>query len=160
MSVEVHVIRTGESAELELRLSEPELALLRSLVEQYMSLVLDESGNDPAVQRIFPDGYRGDPEAAAKFARYTRDGLVERKSSAAASLLLALDAGSAVRAATDSVERWLPVLTDLRMVLAERLGIHHDGDHGEGLMAEVYDWVGALQWNLVEALDATTEGPR
>ena len=39
-------------------------------------------------------------------------------------------------------------------LLAERLGIHEDGDPlPENELADVYDWLGELQWALVEALD-------
>ncbi|WP_294181041.1 DUF2017 family protein [uncultured Schumannella sp.] len=160
MSIDVQVVREGGRPELEVRLGEPELALLRSLLEQFMSLVRDDSGTDPALRRLFPAGYRDDPDAAAEFEQYTRAGLVERKSSAAASLLRAIEDDAVLRAPADTIERWLPVFTDLRAVLAERLGIHHDGDHGDGLMGEVYDWLGAFQWNLVEAVDEIAEGGR
>lgn len=158
MSIDVRVIGSGESTELELLLSEPELALLRSLLEQFTTLLAEDAASDPAVRRLFPDGYRNDPEAAAEFARYTRAGLAERKSASASALLRALEPGTRLRAPRAEFESWLPLLTDLRLVLAERLGIHHDGDRAEGLMGEVYDWLGALQWNLVAAIDADAGG--
>ena len=54
----------------------------------------------------------------------------------------------------DDAERWLPALTDLRLVLAERLGIHTDDDPlPENELGDVYSWLGELQWLLVAALD-------
>ena len=56
--------------------------------------------------------------------------------------------------ARDDAEHWLPALTDLRLVLAERLGIHNDDDLlPESELADVYQWLGELQWSLIEALD-------
>lgn len=49
-------------------------------------------------------------------------------------------------------------LTDLRLVLASRLGIERDGDEGRGdsdadrWMQEAYRWLGAAQWDLLTAI--------
>ncbi len=145
-----------------LELTPTERRLLTTLLTQYDELVhdqLDDSdlGNDPALARLFPNAYPDDDEAAAEFRRYTRDGLVERKSANSGLIAAALMASSEeerLTIARDDAEHWLPALTDLRLVLAERLGIHHDDDPlPENELADVYQWLGELQWALVEALD-------
>ena len=113
--------------------------------------------DDPALARLFPNAYPDDDEAAAEFRRYTRDGLVERKSANSGLISAALTAApddGRLTVLRDDAEQWLPALTDLRLVLAERLGIHHDDDPlPENELADVYQWLGELQWALVEALD-------
>jgi hypothetical protein len=145
-----------------IELTPMERRLLATLLTQYDELVhdqLDDSDltGDPALGRLFPNAYPDDDEAAAEFRRYTRDGLIERKtanSGIIAAALMASPDDERLAVARDDAEHWLPALTDLRLVLAERLGIHEDGDPlPENELADVYDWLGELQWALVEALD-------
>jgi len=145
-----------------IELTPMERRLLATLLTQYDELVhdqLDDSDltGDPALGRLFPNAYPDDDEAAAEFRRYTRDGLIERKTANSGLISAALMASSddeRLTVARDDAEHWLPALTDLRLVLAERLGIHEDGDPlPENELADVYDWLGELQWARVEALD-------
>jgi len=145
-----------------IELTPMERRLLATLLAQYDELVhdqLDESdvSGDPALARLFPNAYPDDDEAAAEFRRYTRDGLVERKTANSGLISAALTGASDDGRLTvdrDDAEHWLPALTDLRLVLAERLGIHRDDDPlPENELADVYQWLGELQWSLVEALD-------
>lgn len=145
-----------------IELTSTERRLLAALLTQYDELVhdqLDDSDlvDDPALARLFPNAYPDDDEAAAEFRRYTRDGLVERKAANSGLISAALVASSDEGRLTverDDAEHWLPALTDLRLVLAERLGIHHDDDQlPNSELADVYQWLGELQWALVEALD-------
>jgi len=145
-----------------IELTPMELRLLTTLLAQYDELVhdqLDDSdlAGDPALARLFPNAYPDDQEAAAEFRRYTRDGLVERKAAnsglISAALVAASDEGR-LTVGRDDAEHWLPALTDLRLVLAERLGIHQDDDPLPATeLADVYLWLGELQWALVDALD-------
>jgi Domain of unknown function (DUF2017) len=145
-----------------IELTPTERRLLSTLLTQYDELVhdqLDDSDleGDPALGRLFPNAYPDDDEAAAEFRRYTRDGLVERKAANSGLISAALTQSSdegRLTVARDDAEHWLPALTDLRLVLAERLGIHQDDDPlPESELADVYQWLGELQWALVEALD-------
>ncbi len=149
-----------------IELTPMERRLLAALLAQYDELVHEQAddgglgdgglGDDPALDRLFPNAYPDDPDAAAEFRTYTREGLVERKraNSGLIAAALSASAGDRIAVARDDAERWLPALTDLRLVLAERLGIRDDGDPLPGNeLAEVYQWLGELQWSLVEALD-------
>ncbi|MEO6533869.1 MAG: DUF2017 family protein [Pseudolysinimonas sp.] len=145
-----------------IELTPMERRLLSTLLVQYDEMVHDQLDDgdlagDPALSRLFPNAYPDDDEAAAEFRRYTRDGLVERKSANSGLISAALTASSdeeRLTVARDDAEHWLPALTDLRLVLAERLGIHQDDDPlPENELADVYEWLGELQWALIEALD-------
>jgi Domain of unknown function (DUF2017) len=138
-----------------LELSDVELQLLRTLLAQYDDVVQSDT-DDSAVQRLFPAGYRDDPDAAAEFSRYTRAGLVETKSANAGALGAAiLDSDGTIELTDEAAERWLPVLTDLRLIIAERIGITADEDPvPDDELGEVYHWLAELQTYLIEALDA------
>jgi hypothetical protein len=136
-----------------LEFSESEVELLRTLLTQYED-VIQQSDGDPALDRLFPTAYRDDPDAAAEFARYTRSGLVDHKSSAAGSIAAALARGGSVSLEPDAAERWLPVLTDLRLIIAQRLGIVRDDDEvPDDSLGEVYHWLAQLQSYLIDAIE-------
>jgi len=109
---------------------------------------------DPALARLLPDAYRGDDEAASEHRRLTELGLVDRKVANARAVIRTVDDKVAVLDPAD-VQAWLRHLTDLRLVLAARLQIEHDGDEGNGDegMLDLYDWLGYLQGTLLEAVE-------
>jgi len=136
-----------------LELSPAELELLRTLLAQYDELV-ESSGDDPALARLFPVAYPDDPDAAAEFSRYTRSGLVDSKTANSGAVAADLAGGEVVDLAPDAAERWLPVLTDLRLIVAERIGIRTDDDPvPDDALGEVYHWLGQLQAYLIDAID-------
>ncbi len=144
---------------IRLVLSPNELELMRTLLAQYEELVQVES-DDPALERLFPIAYRDDPDAAAEFRQYTRSGLVDTKTAKAGAVAAALlggsgDDGGTIDLSDDDAERWLPVLTDLRLVVAERLGITKDDDPvPDDSLGEVYNWLGQMQSYLIDAIEA------
>lgn len=84
---------------------------------------------DPALERLLPAGNRADDQASAEFRRLTEHGLRKRKAGHLESAIRSLRApGSGVeldeRAAIDMVI----ALTDVRLVLGERLGLREDAD--------------------------------
>jgi hypothetical protein len=136
-----------------LEFADGEAGVLRSLVDQYLEVVASDAGSDPSHTRLFPAAYRDDESASAEFTRYTRSGLVDRKAANAAQVSLALDEET-VRLAPDEADRWLPLLTDLRLVIADRIGIRADDDEIPDTPAgEVYTWLGHLQESIVTLLD-------
>jgi hypothetical protein len=147
----MRVSRAG--SEIVLEFAEGESDVLRSLVDQYLEVVGSDMGSDPAHERLFPAAYRDDAPAAEEFTRYTRAGLVDRKAANAAQVSLALDEET-VRLSPDAAERWLPLLTDLRLVIADRLGIRADDDETPDTPAgEVYAWLGHLQESIITLLE-------
>ena len=136
-----------------LELSPAELELMRTLLTQYEELI-GTSGDDPALERLFPIAYRDDPDAAAEFSRYTRTGLVDSKTANSGAVAADLAGGEIVELSPESAERWLPVLTDLRLIVAERIGIRTDDDPvPDDALGEVYHWLGQLQAYLIDAIE-------
>ena len=96
--------------------------------EDQDDLVASAADRDPALDRLLPTANRQDDEAAAEFRRLTETGLRQRKAAVlaqAAGLLrhedkIVLDEGQA-RAV-------LTALTDVRLVLGERMGLRTDAD--------------------------------
>lgn len=141
------------AASIVLEFAEGESGVLRSLVDQYLEVLGGDAGTDPAHARLFPAAYRDDDSAAEEFSRYTRSGLVDRKAANAAQVSLALDEET-VHLTADDAARWLPLLTDLRLVIADRLGILSDDDEVPDTPAgEVYTWLGQLQESILALLE-------
>jgi hypothetical protein len=122
--------------------------------------------DDPALQRLLPDAYPDDAEASQEFRRLTQDGLRARKLANAVTVLQTLH-GDGPQVVLDTVQAhaWLTALTDLRLVLGERLGVTDDPSSQEWdedaaerdprtAMLAVYDWLGYLQESLVRVLAA------
>lgn len=145
-----------------------EAALLTQLSGQIATLLSDEptddAASDPAVRRLLPDAYTDDPEASAEFRRFTADELTGRKVRNARVVIadvadvLAADRPTKVVLDPQSTQAWLRTLTDIRLVLATRLGIDEDGDIGSDddesiMLVDVYDWLGWVQDSLVTALE-------
>jgi hypothetical protein len=88
---------------------------------------------DPALDRLLPTANRQDEQMAAEFRRLTEDGLRSRKAANLATAIAALSApagGKDDKVSLDQ-EQALAVLislTDVRLVLGERLGLKHDDD--------------------------------
>jgi hypothetical protein len=118
---------------------------------------------DPALARLFPDGYTDDDAASADFRRYTQVGLRDARRARIAAALATLDASAHGRTVLDAetTQAWLGVLNDLRLVLGERLEVTEDleamlaamtPDDPRRAALGVYDWLGWVQETLVRTL--------
>ncbi len=129
---------------------------------------------DPVLARLFPTAYLEDDEAASEFRRFTEGGLRDSKANGAATVIDTLEeAGLPAEPASEQrlvidVELdqeaalvWLRTFTDLRLALATRLEVEQDDDdYWETLpdddpraqAHDIYQWIGALQETLVDAL--------
>ncbi|WP_403024315.1 DUF2017 domain-containing protein [Salinibacterium sp. GXW1014] len=142
------------------QIEEAEVALLSTLARQAADVVAAADFDDPAVGRILPDAYPDDPEASAEFRRFTQADLAGRKLANAGVILEALDEvrEGELRLRPEQVQAWLRSLTDVRLILATRLGIQAEGDEDrpgvDPMMRDVYDWLGFVQNSLIEAIDA------
>jgi len=156
-------VRRAGRVSIVVQLSSVERQLLDDLTAELTTL-LDArdtmppgAPGDPALTRLLPDAYREDAEAAAEFRRFTEDELVTAKLADAHTLADTARSDSEITLDRTSVIPWLRTLTDLRLVLAARLGIQHDDDAGDtSAEAEpaqrVYLWLGNLQGWILEAL--------
>ena len=137
-----------------------EALMLVNLTDELVKQLESTDVADPATRRLLPDAYRGDPDAAAEFRRFTQDGLVERKIRNARVIARAVEpvAGSGVRGrvvvSADDAQAWIRGLSDIRLSLATRLGIETDADEPDWdePVAQLYGWLGYVQESLVQAL--------
>ena len=87
------------------------------------------AGRDPALERLLPTANREDDEAASEFRRLTETGLRQRK---AAGLALAVSVlrgdDDKLRLDAAQARAFLTALTDVRLVLGERMGLRTDED--------------------------------
>jgi len=127
-----------------------------------------EPPSDPAVARLLPDASRDDPELAQSFRRLTEQDLRERKRESLGLAAAALRRSAPVVLDDSEAQALLKGLTDVRLVLAERLGIATDEDaeflHAAlaagasqggpewAKAAELYEVVTYLQEELVHTL--------
>jgi hypothetical protein len=85
--------------------------------------------DDPALARLLPDAHADDPEASSEFRRYTEQGLRERKRQCLETARLTLGRSGSLTLDDAEAQAWLVALTDVRLVLAERMGLRTEDDH-------------------------------
>jgi hypothetical protein len=123
---------------------------------------------DPALDRLLPDAHRGDDEIAAEFRRLTEEGLRQRKSANLDVALGRLTAARKDRVVLDGEQAaaFVTSLTDVRLLLGERMGmrteedaeaLHRamdliDDDDPLGYAMAWYDFLTWLQETLTHAL--------
>lgn len=139
--------------------TEAEGAVLASLATQVADLIQTADASDPALGRLLPHAYPDDPVAQDEFRRLTGSDLIARKSANARVIADALGPGHwprEVELEPSEAVRWLRALTDIRLVLADRLDVDDDGmaapDADDDMLA-VYEWLGGVQDSLVRAFD-------
>jgi hypothetical protein len=123
---------------------------------------------DPALDRLLPDAHRGDDAVAAEFRRLTEEGLRQRKSANLDLAMERLAAASEDEVALDESQApaFLMALTDVRLLLGERMGMRTeedaerlhaameviDDDDPLGYAMAWYDFLTWLQETLTQAL--------
>lgn len=123
---------------------------------------------DPALERLLPSAHRDDPGLAAEFRRLTEFGLREGKAANLATAIAALqDAdGDKVTLDLEQAQAMVVALTDVRLLLGERLGLRTDEDADalqdrleaaaeddpQLYLAAYYDFLTWLQESLIQAL--------
>jgi hypothetical protein len=144
------------------RMDEVERRVLAQVVEDVESLLVDGAPtsrtgawslgddasppDDPAVARLLPDASMDDGEVAAEFRRLTQEDLRRTKVDGLRLLRERLLAQAPGYGTDDVVvreaeaARFAAALTDVRLVLADRLGLESDDD-AETLHAELSDVV-------------------
>jgi hypothetical protein len=144
------VRRTGGG--IEVRIDHDEAGVLAQLGDQVLELIVGDREapappadtddplavafapppprpEDPALLRLFPDAYGDDDQAAAEFRRFTAAELEQVKVQRLQAVTGALREASPHPVLSDAdAEVWLTALTDIRLVLAERLGVVSDDD--------------------------------
>jgi hypothetical protein len=126
---------------------------------------------DPALDRLLPTAHRGDDQIAAEFRRLTEEGLRQRKSGNLDIAVACVEAAVGNRVVLDESQApaFLTALTDVRLLLGERMGMRTEED-AEALHAAMddiddddplgyamawYDFLTWLQETLTQALMGT-----
>lgn len=142
-------------------------------LEKLVGLASGERPQDPAVQRLLPDLTADDPDRAAEFRRLTEVDLREGKLSNLRTALHTLAGTGRIELSEEQARAWVVALTDVRLVIATRLGIASDDDFEEldsavdldehtSAMLVVYDFLTWGQEQLSELMlrALSTEEPR
>ncbi|SDR73221.1 DUF2017 family protein [Microterricola viridarii] len=172
------LLASGGTRAVLLQLDGDEADALASLAGQVETLLSESDPASPGLTRLFPVAYSDDTSAAAEFARYTRPELQKRKIDAAVTVREAVEAASAlgidderyghnIEIDPEALLAWLTFLTDLRLVLADSIGVADDGSLSDAAAAAseelaqlrelqrgVYDWAAFLQDSLIGAVEA------
>jgi hypothetical protein len=128
---------------------------------------------DPVLARLFPSAYAEDEEAASEFRRFTEGALRDAKASGASLIIDSLEEAGLppelgeeklvidVELDQPDAMTWAKSFTDLRLALATRLEVV-EGDEAywaslpdddpRAQAHDIYEWIGALQETLVDAL--------
>lgn len=170
------MFKSGLGGKLTLKLDDAEQGVLSQLFEQMAELLdhpegeagvdplakmLNMSGStqiseDPALARLFPDGYSDDEHASADFRRFTEQDLRGQKLAALATVRGTLDGWIGKSSITaQQAQDWLKAINDLRLVLGTRLEINEvsDRDHeSDDPGMHLYNYLTYLQGTLIDAL--------
>jgi hypothetical protein len=170
------VFRSGIRGKLTLELDAAELEVLSQLFDQMADLLedpqseldsdplaklLNMSGStqiseDPALARLFPDGYSDDEHASADFRRFTEQDLKARKVVALNTARESLKDWQGKSSITQQQALdWLKALNDLRLVLGTRLEITDERDRdydSDEPGFHLYNYLTYLQGTLIDAL--------
>lgn len=119
----------------------------------------EETPEDPALARLFPNAYEGDDDAA-DFRRVTEQGLLNRKMQDAMLVTSALGLDGTLPNADDPIAvditpvtlpSWARTVTALRLAIAARIGLVTAEDHDRLYEDEdtrgtvlVFDWLAAI----------------
>lgn len=157
-----------------LELARMEAAHLAGLVTQFAELLEGAAGGsgDPAIERLVPDAYSGDADAAREFREMTEADLLERRRQDAGVVLGSLGMAATIPETAgpddavlmepveitlepDAVQAWMRCLAAIRLVLATRLDIRTEDDHDvDDPRYGIYEWLGYRLDGLVQAASA------
>ncbi len=170
------MFESGLGGKLTLKLDAAELGILSQLFDQ-MTELLDDPENelgtdplaqllnmagstqisdDPALARLFPDGYSDDEHASADFRRFTEQDLRAQKQAALATVQGTLSGWSGkVSITSQQAQDWLKAINDLRLVLGTRLEITDEVEtdfEADEPGIHLYNYLTYLQGTLIDAL--------
>ncbi len=170
------MFKSGLSGKLTLKLDAAEQGVLSQLFDQMAELLNDpdsqtnsdplaqmlnmsgstQISDDPALARLFPDGYSDDEHSSADFRRFTEQDLRAQKVSALATVRGTLADWTGKAAITNQqAQDWLKAINDLRLVLGTRLEITDEVEtdfeaNDPGI--HLYNYLTYLQGTLIDAL--------
>jgi hypothetical protein len=146
-------VKRTRSGEFEVRLSDDEREVLRSVGPQLRQL-LEGDLADPSLRRLFPTAYPDDAERDREYHGLVRDELADRRKAAVDTFVATVDQE---RLTEDELLAWMGAVNDLRLVLGTRLDVDENMDEVDaadpeaGLFA-LYGYLGWLLEHLVAAV--------
>jgi hypothetical protein len=141
---------------IRVQLADSEAHLLAGLIDDFAAMLVQAGPTDPAMQRLYPDGYTDDDEASAEFRQLVAADLTTARTGRLQACRAELPDGSGTISLDDeAADRWLRVLNDLRLTLGVRLGVTEEDElDSADPVANIYHWLSAVQDLLVSQLMA------
>ena len=170
------MFKSGLGGKITLKLDDAEQGVLFQLFEQMAELLNDSESessadplakmlnmsgstqisDDPALARLFPDGYTDDEHASADFRRFTEQDLRATKIAALATVRENLnDWTGKSTVSAQQAQDWLKALNDLRLVLGTRLEITDEVEtdfEADEPGIHLYNYLTYLQGTLIDSL--------
>lgn len=136
---------------IRVQLADSEVSLLAGLIDDFAAMLTEPDPDDPAVQRLFPDGYTDDEAASAEFRDLVQSDLVEGRTGRLEQCRAELpDSAGTISLDDEALDRWLRVLNDLRLTLGTRLNVTEEVELDPlDPVANIYHWLSAVQDLLI-----------
>jgi hypothetical protein len=134
-----------------------ERELLLGLLDEMEGLLEEPRRGDVVEQRLFPDAYDDEKEAAA-FHELVGNELREGKRAALGTVKDRLKGRGAIEMSIpeDEIEAWLTAIADLRLAIGTRIDVNEemmnadfDPEDQEGAALSVLHWLGWLQESIL-----------
>jgi hypothetical protein len=145
---------------LRLRLEPGEVEVLRQLIDELLDVLRREEADDRVSQRLFPDAYDSAEDTAA-YNELVSDQLRRDKIGSLQEVRNDLGRdGVDITLSRPSSERWLTVLTDVRLALGTRLEMTEqkmaadlDPQDPQAPWLAVLHWLGWVQESMLQAMN-------
>jgi hypothetical protein len=145
---------------LRLRLEPGEVEVLRQLIDELLDVLRGEEADDRVSQRLFPDAYDSAEDTAA-YNELVSDQLRRDKIGSLQGVRNDLGRdGVDITLSRPSSERWLTVLTDVRLALGTRLEMTEqkmaadlDPQDPQAPWLAVLHWLGWVQESMLQAMN-------
>jgi hypothetical protein len=136
---------------LRMQLADSEAHLLAGLIDDFALMMDEPDPDDPAVHRLYPDGYTDDDAASQEFRELVQADLKAGRQGRLQVCRAELPDGDGTISLDDeAVDRWLRVLNDLRLTLGTRLAVTEDDELDDAdPVVNIYHWLSAVQDLLV-----------
>jgi hypothetical protein len=137
--------RKGALLRVDLQGAEP--SVLTTLFDDFAVLLDSEDAEDPALARLYPDGYTDDGPASQEYRDMVMSDLRDERSARLGRCRAEVAAGSSrLELDDEAADRWIRVLNDLRLILGTRLGVTEDSelDPSEETTT-LYHWLSSVQ---------------
>jgi hypothetical protein len=155
-------VRRGPTGGVRFELEEYEADLMRQLLKEMRTLLeADIPPSDAVLKRLFPDAFE-DEEKANAYKELIGDELRDRKTTALRTAEETLGPSGSVDTTLDEeqVDRWLALVTDIRLAIGTRLDVTEermsaevDPTDPDAAALSVLHWLGWLQESMLAAID-------